>query len=76
MQKHFHINGSKDEEIDCICEADEEDMEKSRKALDCYVTFKETIDASNIKEQIPKKVCFEIYQETHIPKLKNLFEKL
>lgn len=76
MQKHFHLNGSKDEEIDCIYEVDEEDIEKSRKALDCYVTFKETIDASNIKDQIPKKVCFEIYQETQKPKLKNLFEKL
>ncbi len=76
MQKHFHLNGSKEEDIDCIIEADEEDLMISRKALDCYVTFKETIDASKIKDQIPQKVCFEIYQETHKPVLKNLSEKL
>lgn len=76
MQKHFHINGSKEEEIDCIYEVDEEDLKNSRNALDCYVTFKETIEASDIKKQIPQKVCFEIYQEDHKPKLKNLFDKL
>ena len=75
-QKHFNVSGSKDEEIDCIYEADEEDMVNARKALDCYVTFKDTIDASGIKDQIPKKVNFEIYREDHNPKLKNLFEKL
>ena len=76
MQKHFHINGSKEEEIDCIYEVDEEDLKNPRNALDCYVTFKETIEASDIKKQIPQKVCFEIYQEDHKPKLKNLFDKL
>ncbi|MBK8551454.1 MAG: PIG-L family deacetylase [Ignavibacteria bacterium] len=75
-QKHFHISGSKDEEIDCVYEADDTDIENARKALDCYVTFKETIDASGIKNQIYKEVNYEIYQETHSPKLKNIFEKL
>jgi LmbE family N-acetylglucosaminyl deacetylase len=75
-QTHFHVSGSKNEEIDCVYEVEEEDIENSRKALDCYVTFKETIDASDIKNQIYKKVNFEIYQEEHNPKLKNLFEKL
>lgn len=75
-QTHFHISGSKDEEIDCVYEADNIDIENARKALDCYVTFKETIDASDIKNQIYKEVNFEIYQETYSPKLKNIFEKL
>lgn len=75
-QKHFHISGSKDEEIDCFYEVEEEDIENSRKALDCYVTFKETIDASDIKNQISKTVSFEIYQEKYEPKLNNIFEKL
>jgi LmbE family N-acetylglucosaminyl deacetylase len=75
-QKHFHINGSKEDEIDCKYEVDEVDINNSRKALDCYVTFKETIDASDIKNQLAKTVSFEIYQEKHEPKLKNIFEKL
>ena len=48
-QKHFHLNGSKEEEIDCVYEVDDEDIDTLRKALDCYVTFKETIDLSDIK---------------------------
>lgn len=75
-QKHFHLNGSKEDEIDCKYETDDEDVERARNALDCYVTFKETIDASDIKNQINKTVNFEIYQEYFEPKLKNIFEKL
>lgn len=75
-QKHFHLNGSKDEEIDCVYEVDDEDMKALHKALDCYVTFKETIDLSDIKNQLNKKINFEIFQEEHNPKLKNIFEKL
>lgn len=75
-QKHFSISGSKDEEIDCVYEVDDIDIENTRKALDCYVTFKETIDASKIKDQLYKDMNFEIYRESYSPKLKNLFEKL
>jgi LmbE family N-acetylglucosaminyl deacetylase len=75
-QKHFHISGSKDEEIDCIYIVDDIDIENSRKALDCYKTFKETINASDIKNQIYKEVYFEIFQEKYSPKLENIFEKL
>jgi len=75
-QKHFKINFSKDEEIDCVYETDEEDIEKARAALDCYVTFKETINNTDIKNQLPRKVNFEIYRESYNPKLKNLFEKI
>ncbi|MDQ3022206.1 MAG: PIG-L family deacetylase [Bacteroidota bacterium] len=75
-QKHFHISGTKPEEIDCIYEVDEADIENSRKALDCYETFKETIDSSDIKNQIYKDVNFEIFGETHDPKLTDIFEKV
>ncbi len=75
-QLHFHISGSKDEEIDCVYKVDDEDIENSRKALDCYFTFKETIDNSDIKNQIYKDVNFEIFGESQNPKLKDLFEKL
>lgn len=75
-QKYFHISGSKEEEIDCIETVDDADIQNAVKALDCYVTFKETIDATKIKEQIIREVVFEIFQESHTPKLKNIFEKL
>ncbi|MEP7145959.1 MAG: PIG-L family deacetylase [bacterium] len=75
-QKHFKISYSTEEEIDCIYEVEEADIQTTRKALDCYVTFKETIDNSDIKNQINKEASFEIFGESYNPKLKNLFEKL
>lgn len=75
-QKHFRISGSKDDEIDIIETADDSDIVKVREALDCYVTFKATIDASDIKNQLSKDVKFEIFKESYSPKLKNIFDKL
>lgn len=72
----FRLNNSTDEEIDCIIEVDDTDIKKSMEALDCYVTFKETIDKSGIRNKIKNKVYFEIFQEDHKPYLTNIFEKL
>ncbi len=75
-QTHFKISGSKLEEIDCIVKVDKQDVENSIKALDCYVTFMDTINATKIKEQIPEECVFELFMETHEPKLNDLFEGL
>jgi len=75
-QTHFKISGSKPEEIDCIVEVDQIDIDSCLKALDCYVTFQETIKATNIQQHITSKVVFEIFGETHEEKLKDLFEGL
>lgn len=69
----FQISGSKEEEIDCVYEVDEIDMVNCRKALDCYVTFKETIDKSSIKDFINSHTLFELYQEDHSPPIGDLF---
>jgi len=75
-QKFFKISGSKEEEIDCIIKVDEIDIMNAHKALDNYVTFQETINATNVKQHINTEVVFEIFQEKHQPKLKDIFEKL
>lgn len=75
-QTHFKISGSKPEEIDCIVEVEQIDIDNSLKALDCYVTFQDTIKATNIQQHITNKVVFEIFGETLETKLKDLFEKL
>jgi LmbE family N-acetylglucosaminyl deacetylase len=75
-QKHFKINFSKDDEIDCIIETSPEDVQKGVRALECYETYKETIKDTNIAEFLNKNAVFEIYLEKHDPKLKDLFEKL
>jgi LmbE family N-acetylglucosaminyl deacetylase len=72
----FHLNGSKPEEIDCVIKLDDTDLQKCRQALDCYMTFQETIEKSRIKDFLNHKAVFEIYQEDHEPPLHDLFEGL
>ena len=74
--EYFHLNGSKYEEIDCIVEVDDIDIQRIHKALDCYVTFQDTIEKTGIKDFIGKNAVFEIFQEQHEPPLRDLFEKL
>jgi len=40
-----HLTGSRPEEIDVVVPLDEVDLEAMRRALDCYVTYAETIEA-------------------------------
>ena len=40
----FHLTGSKAEDIDVVMTVDEVDVEKQRQALDCYVTYRQTIE--------------------------------
>ena len=60
---------------------DEVDVEKQQQALDCYVTYRETIDAhhdgsAGARRNIPREAVFEIYQVAHDPPLVSLFEGL
>ena len=57
---------------------DEVDVENQRRALDCRVTCRETIEAhqdgaAGARRNIPREAVFEIYQETHDPSLGCLF---
>jgi LmbE family N-acetylglucosaminyl deacetylase len=75
-QKHFHLSGSKPEEIDCIVEINDDDRKKAIASLGCYETYQETIKNTNIAEHVARDVSFEIYQEKFEPKLKDIFDKL
>jgi hypothetical protein len=72
----YHLSGSKSEEIDCLFETDDVDVENRRKALDCYVTYRENIERSGIKDHVQQPVPFEVFQECHDPELSDLFEGL
>jgi len=74
--KHFPLSFSTPDEIDCVVEVDEEDIKKSHLALDCYVTFQETIEKSGIKGFIGREASFELYQENFDLPLRDLFERL
>jgi hypothetical protein len=65
----FHLTGSKVEDIDVVMTVDEVDVEKQQQALDCYVTYRETIERAGARRNIPREAVFEIYQEAHDPPL-------
>ncbi len=73
---HFHLNGSTPEEIDCVFKVDPIDIETNQKALDCYVTFQETIEKTGIRNFLHEDVPFEIFQENSDPSLTDLFERI
>ena len=77
----FHLTGSKAEDIDVVMTVDEVDVEKQRQALDCYVTYRETIEAhqdgsAGARRNILREAVFELYQEAHDPPLGSLVEGL
>ena len=72
----FRLNSSTPLEIDCVIEVGDDDIAKNLDALDCYVTFQETIENTGIRDKLGQKTFFEIFQENHDPPLRDLFEKL
>lgn len=72
----FKLGHSTEEEIDCVVTVEDEDIDANIKSLDCYVTFKETIDNTGIKDMILHESCFEIYNENFTPPITDLFDKI
>jgi hypothetical protein len=71
----FHLTGSKAADIDVVMTVDEVDAERQRQALDCYVTYRETIEKAGARRSIPREAVFEIYQEAHDPPLDDLLDE-
>lgn len=72
----FRLEASADEEISFIQKCDKEDMKRFEAALDCYKTYKEVIEASNVKELTTSEVPFEIFGEEVKGRLKHISEGL
>lgn len=75
-EKRFPLIGSGRNDIDCIVEITETDIEKNRRALDCYVTYKEVIEKTQKKEHINRYNAFEFFKEDFAPPVNELFEGL
>lgn len=71
-----HLRGTRMERIDCIVPVDEEDLERGRKALAAYVTYKDVIDEHRPLETIAEGVCFVFFGEPREPQVADLFEGL
>jgi N-acetylglucosamine malate deacetylase 2 len=68
----FRLEISGDDEIAFIETCSDEDMLTFKKALDCYETYQEVIEASRVKEVTTNEVPFEIFGEELIKPLKNI----
>ena len=62
--------------IDCTITLKDENIEAMRKSLNCYTTYKETIEKSGIIEKIGDQMYFEIFDEHFSPVLEDLTERL
>jgi LmbE family N-acetylglucosaminyl deacetylase len=71
-----HLSGSKTEDIDCIMTVDDEDMEAFRRALDCYVTYREMIRKTGVRDSLDRTVAFEFFQEDFTPPVGDICEGL
>ncbi|MBD3166577.1 PIG-L family deacetylase [bacterium] len=70
------LNTSKPEEIDCVVEVAEEDLQTMARALECYKTYQEVIRQSGVMDAIGREIPFEIFQEEFDPPLKDLGDGL
>jgi len=59
----FRLEASEDEDIKFIETCSEKDMQIFHDALDCYKTYQDVIEASNVKNVVTNKVPFEIFGE-------------
>jgi N-acetylglucosamine malate deacetylase 2 len=64
---NFRLNASHDDEIDCIVKCNTEDMDKFHRSLDCYETYREVIEESNVRNIVDEYVPFEFFQENFVP---------
>lgn len=72
----FRMKLSEPERIDCIVSLRSEDQEAFVSSLKCYETYKDTIEATGVVEQIGDKVHFEIFAERFYPPLRDLGQQL
>lgn len=68
----FKLTSSKIEDIDCWVVVNDEDYQKFYDALDCYETYQQVIEESNVKSEVGKRVPFEIFQENFDPPLEDI----
>ncbi len=64
------------EEIDAEEHADENSLNKGKKALDCYETYKAVIEKTGVRDKLTPKVSFEFFDEDFDPPLKSVTDRL
>ena len=72
----FIMKQSLPEEIDCVVNLNEANINALKESLDCYKTYQRVIEKVQVKELIGDAIYFEIYQESFDPPLTDLTEQL
>jgi len=66
------FSGSTDEEIDCGMTVGEADMEAFRRVGNGYVTYRETVEKTDVRTSLDRTVAFECFQGKYAPPLDDL----
>ncbi len=70
--REHRLSGSTDAEVDCLMTVGAEDVEANRRALDCYVTYREMIEKTEIKDSLDRIAAFELFEESFDPPITDL----
>jgi len=70
------LKTSPPEDIDCAVRVEEEDVEAARRALECYRTYQEVIAKADPLGRTGTEVYFELFGESHDPRLASLMHGL
>ena len=70
------LSGSTDREIDCLVTVEDKDMDAFQDALDCYVTYREMIERTGVRESLDPIAAFEFFQESFSPPVADLCDQI
>jgi LmbE family N-acetylglucosaminyl deacetylase len=70
------LRTSRVDQIGAAIEIDERDVDTATRALDCYETYRFTIDRHDPLRRVGRTVVFELWRETHPIPLRDLTELL
>lgn len=72
----FQLKASDPEDIGALLPVEPEDLERARRALDCYETYQSVIADARPLERVGDRVPFELFGESFDPPLQGLDESL
>lgn len=76
QKEGFRLKHTEKELIDCVIPLSQADIDMFIKCLECYETYKDTIEESGVVEKVGKQVYFELYDEDFDPVIDDLTDRL
>jgi LmbE family N-acetylglucosaminyl deacetylase len=71
-----HLQHSASEAVDCVVTFDDEALAQGKAALDCYRTYRPVVEAHRPLDSVQSGIAFELFGETHDPRLDDLLDAL